>query len=450
MKRSSVLVVGFVLFSIGFAQPTRIHNADSIAGEVKKEFLHAWNGYHDYARGMDGLLPLSRKGYVTYGASLLLTPVDAFDTMILMGLQKEAEETKKLIFDSLSFDKDISVKNFEITIRVLGGLLSAYQLSGEQQFLTMAEDLGNRLLPVFASRTGMPYVNVNLKTGKVSGSVSNPAEIGTLLVEFGTLSKLTGNDLYYAKAKKALVEVFKRRSPIGLMGESINVETGAWVGTDSHIGGMIDSYYEYLYKCWKLFGDEDCKRMWEASIPAVHRFLSDTVRGALWYGRANMKTGKKSYTVFGGLEAFMPGLLAYSGDSMRARQLQQSCYSMWNKYGIEPEMYDYANDEVKVKNYPLRPEIIESAYYLYMTTGDTLYQTMGITFFNSLQQYCRTEIGYAELSSVITKEKNDMMESFFLAETMKYLYLLFADPATVDRRSTVFNTEAHPINKTWK
>ncbi len=438
-----------VLSSNVFGQTSRMHGADSIAGEVRNEFLHAWNGYKQYAWGLDGLLPLSMKGYTTYGQSLLLTPVDAYDTMILMGLMKEAEETKKLILDSLSFDKDISVKNFEITIRVLGGLLSAYQMSGEKRFLLLAEDLGKRLLPVFESPTGMPYVNVNLKTGSVHGRVTNPAETGTLLIEFGTLSKLTGNDLYYKKAKRALVDTYKRRSPIGLVGESIDVETGAWIGMDSHIGGMIDSYYEYLYKCWKLFGDQECRSMWEESIPIVNRYLSDTVRGQFWYSRIHMNTGIRKHRVFGGLEAFMPGLLAYSGDIERAEKLQQSCYAMWNKHGIEPEMYDYGADTVRYKNYPLRPEIVESAYYLYKATGDTVYQRMGVTFFQSIRKYCRTESGYAELSNVITKEQSDMMESFFLAETLKYLYLLFAPPQTLDLDSVVFNTEAHPIRRTW-
>src|SRR5881628_3764660 len=127
--------------------------------------------------------------------------------------------------------------------------------------LVLAEDLGNRLLPVFDSPTGLPYRYVNLKTGKVRGNVTNPAEAGTLLIEFGTLSKLTHRQIFYDKAKRALVEIYKRRSPIGLVGTWINVETGEWTDTDSHISGAIDSYYEYLLKCWLLFGDQDCERM---------------------------------------------------------------------------------------------------------------------------------------------------------------------------------------------
>ena len=132
-----------------------------------------------------------------------MTPVDALDTMIMMGLTDEANKTREFIVKNLSFDQDIEVKNFEITIRLLGGLLSSYQLSGDERLLDLADNLGNRLLPVFNSPTGMPYMYVNLKTGKTRGAESNPAEIGTLLLEFGTLSKLSGKPIYYDKAKRA-------------------------------------------------------------------------------------------------------------------------------------------------------------------------------------------------------------------------------------------------------
>lgn len=438
-----------ISFSLAHSQPNRIAGADSVANEVKKEFLHSWNAYKQHAWGSDGVRPLSKRPYNWYDESLLMTPVDAFDTMVLMGLTKEADEAKQLILSSLTFDKNLSVKNFEITIRILGGLLSAFQLTGEQKFLHLADDLGNRLLPVFESRTGLPFVNVHLRTGRVEGDITNPAETGTLLMEFGTLSKLTGKQVYYEKAKRALVETYKRRSAIGLVGQSIDVTTGTWTATHSHLGGLIDSYYEYLFKCWKLFGDEECKRMWDESISAIQKYLPDTVRGELWYGRVDMNSGTRTIRAWGGLEAFFPGLLAYSGDIERAKALQRSSYAMWNRHGIEPESYDYVDQKVRRNGYPLRPEIIESAFYLYILTGDTAYQQMGLTFFNSLKQYCRTDAGYAELKDVVTKEKEDMMESFFLAETLKYLYLLFAPPSAFDLNAAVFNTEAHPMKRTW-
>ncbi len=416
---------------------------------VKEEFLHAWNGYKRYAWGHDALKPLTKQPHDWYGTSLLMTPVDAFDTMVLMGLKKESEETKKLIFDSLSFDKNIDVQCFEVTIRLLGGLLSAYQLDGDKRFLTLAEDLGKRLLPVFNSPTGMPYGYVHLQTGKTRKPDSNPAEIGTLLIEFGTLSKLTGDSIYYQKAKNALVQLYNRRSSIGLVGSWINVESGEWTNPSSNIGGGIDSYYEYLVKAWLLFGDEECKIMAEESMKAVNRYVADSSNGKIWYGQVDMETGKRIGTKFGSLEAFMPALLCLTNDIPRAEKLQQSCYAMWNLHNIEPEEIDYTTMNVISKEYVLRPEIIESAYYLHHYTGDVQYRKMGEKIFRDLVQFCRNDVGYASLKDVTLKIKNDGMESFFFAETMKYLYLLMAPPGTISLDSVVFNTEAHPIRKTW-
>jgi len=420
-----------------------------MAEKVRQEFLHTWEGYKKYAWGHDELMPLSKSYHDWYGVSLEMTPVDALDTMILMGLNKQADEARELIDTKLSFDQDIYVKNFEITIRLLGGLLSSYQLSHDKRLLELAEDLGNRLLPVFNSPTGMPYVEVNLKTGAVRGTETNPAEIGTLLLEFGTLSKLTGKEIYYQKAKYAVVELYKRRSPLGLVGSSIDITTGEWKSPVSHIGGGIDSYYEYLLKSWLLFGDEDCKRMWDTSIAALNKYAADDAKTGFWYGEVNMNTGARMGTRFGALAAFFPGELALSGDLDRARELEESCYKMWNLYGIEPEVIDYSDMKVLYPGYELRPEIVESAFYLFHFTKDPRYLEMGNTFYEDLVKYCRTDAGYAALSDVRTKTKRDDMESFFLAETLKYLYLIYASPDTVNLKTTVFNTEAHPLQRTW-
>jgi mannosidase alpha-like ER degradation enhancer 2 len=420
-----------------------------MASHVREEFLRSWNSYKHHARGHDELRPISNTPHDWYGSSLLMTPVDALDTMSLMGLKHEEAETRDYIARNLSFDRDIYVKNFEITIRLLGGLLSNYQLSHDRRLLTLAQDLGNRLLPAFKSPTGMPYVYVNLKTGAVRGNVSNPAEIGTLLLEFGTLSKLTGNPVYYDKAKRALVAVYNRRSPIGLVGTTIDVETGKWVDTTSHISGMIDSYYEYLLKASILFDDKDCEQMWKASVAAVNKYLADEVRGELWYGYVDMNTGKRLETHYGALDAFFPAVLALSGDLDRAARLQQSSNKMWKLASIEPEELDYVAMKIVAPAYPLRPEIIESAYYLSFFINDSLYLDMGETYFDSLLKYCRTKSAFAALENVETKKQKDSMESFFFAETLKYLYLLFAPRETLDLKKVVFNTEAHPLRKTW-
>ena len=424
-------------------------HARQVADRVRTEFLHAWNNYERYAWGHDALRPLSKTAHDRYGQSLLMTPVDALDTLILMHLDAEAAKTRLLIVNELSFDRDVYVKNFEVTIRLLGGLLSSYQLTGDKRLLNLAEDLGTRLLPVFDSPTGLPYVYVNLRSREVRDAVTNPAETGTLLLEFGTLSKLTGEPIFYEKAKRALVETYKRRSAIGLVGSIINVETGVWTDTDSHISGGIDSYYEYLWKCWRLFVDQDCRDMWNASIPAVHKYLADETSGELWYGHADMQTGKRTATTYGALDAFFPALLALSGDITRARRLQASSFKMWNLQGIEPELLDYKTMRVIAGGYHLRPEIVESTYYLYRYTGDPQYRRMGEKIFNDFVKYCRTDAGYAALADVTTKQQRDEMESFVLAETFKYFYLLFAPPRTLDFDKIVFNTEAHPLRRTW-
>lgn len=434
-----------------YAQPMDDAEAARLATRVREETRHAWRGYMKHAKGHDALMPLSAKPHDWYPQSLLMTPVDALDTLLLMGLKDEAAEARELIATRLSFDHDMPVQNFEVVIRLLGGLLSGYQMTGDERLLALADDLGTRLLPVFETPTGLPYTHVNLRTGVASGKVSNPAETGTLLLEFGTLSRLTGKPVYYDKAKRALVATFERRSKIGLVGSAINVETGEWTDRNSHVGGGIDSYYEYLLKCWKLFGDEDCKRMWEQSVGPMNRHLADELGdGELWYGHADMDTGVRGASRYGALDAFLPAVLALGGDIDRASRLQKSGLAMWRLHGIEPEALDYRKMEVISGGYQLRPEIIESAYYLHHFTGDQRWRAMGREFFDDFVRNCRTDIAFAAIKDVRTMEKRDSMESFLLAETFKYYWLLFSPPAALDFDGVVFNTEAHPLRKTWK
>jgi ER degradation enhancer, mannosidase alpha-like 2 len=431
----------------------------ALAARVRAEMLHAWRGYERYAWGHDELRPISRTTRDWYAEPLLMTPVDALDSLLLMGLDEEAAKARALIVERLgggrgaprpAFDLDLSVKTFEITIRMLGGLLSSWQLTGDPRLLRLADDLGTRLLPAFASPTGMPYTFVNLRTGKTGGPRSNPAEIGTLLLEFGTLARATGKQVFYDKAKHAVVELYRRRSPLGLVGEEIDVETGRWTSRASHVGGGIDSYYEYLLKCSRLFGDADCGAMWRESAGALNRYLADEAPTGFWYGQVDMLTGKRTASEFGALHAFLPAVLALGGDLGRAGRLEASCFKMWNLHGIEPEVVDYRAMAVVEAGYPLRPEIVESAYYLRHYTRDPRYLEMGRTFLEGLLAHCRTEAGYTVLKSVVTKEKGDLMPSYFLAETLKYLYLIFAPDQALDFDQVVFNTEGHPLRRDFK
>jgi mannosidase alpha-like ER degradation enhancer 2 len=443
LSLATAAVMGVLLATLpsGAAPPDRA----ALAGRVKAEFLHAWGAYERLAWGHDELRPLSGTARDWYGESLMMTPIDALDALILLGLDEQAERTREQVVRNASFDKDISVKTFEVTIRLLGGLLASHQMTGDPRLLALADDLGARLVRAFDSPTGLPWTYVNLRTGAVRQPVTNPAEVGTLVLELGTLSRLTGKPVYYEKAKKALVAVYERRSPIGLVGSSIDVRTGAWTDRDSHLSGGIDSYYEYLLKAWKLFGDADCRRMWETHRAAIHRYLADEVRGGLWYGHADMDTGERTRSEYGALDGFFPAVLVLDGDLDRAKRLQESGFAMWRKYGLEPEVYDYRRGEVVEGSYHLRPEIVESAYYLRRATGDPRYLEMGRVFLDDLVAHCRTERAYAAVADVRTMEKTDAMESFFFAETLKYLYLLFAPDSAFDLDAHVLTTEAHPL-----
>ncbi|HYV94414.1 MAG TPA: glycoside hydrolase family 47 protein [Chitinophagales bacterium] len=446
MKRHFLPAIFFILFcSIGHAQTFTAQQKNEMCDSIKAALQFAWNGYKKYAWGADEVTPITKEPQNWYLQSLLMTPMDAFDTFILLGMNDEAKEAKRLIFSRLDFQFDQSVQVFEITIRLLAALQSAYELSGDKEFLKLAEDLGNRLMPAFNSPTGMPYRFVNLQTGKTSDSLSNPAEIGTLMLEFGKLSQLTGNTLYYTAAKRAAMEVFESRSKIGLLGSGIDVNTGEWMDSDSHISGGIDSYYEYLYKAWLLFGDEDFKYAWDIESAAIKKYLLRKENSGWYFAHVNMITGTETGSYYGALDAFFAGTLALSGDVATAEKVQEGNYYMWTHFKMEPEVFDFRQDTIVYPSYPLRPENLESCFYLYRFTHDDLYLQMGQRMVSDILTHCRAGAGYAAIKDVTTMEQEDDMESYFFAETLKYAYLLFAPEETIDLSKIVFNTEAHPL-----
>lgn len=448
MKKITVYLCIITLLAscTGNQKPPEEKKTD-LAAQVKKEAVRSWHAYEKYAWGKDVLLPLSKGNKNWYTESLSISPIDAYSTLKVMGLDDEAKRVENYIIDSTNFDKDIFVKVFEVNIRVLGGLLAMYQYSGNELVLAKAEDFGRRILPAFETETGIPYYWINLKTGAVKGDTVNMAEAGTYLLEMGILSYYTKDPVFYHKAKQATKAAYERRSDIGLIGESMNVRTGTWVNTTSHICAGIDSYYEYLYKAWLLFGDPDLKEMWDNSFMAIESFLPDTADSHLWYGRVDMYTGKKKSSNVTLYDAFFPAVLALSGHIEQAGKLQHTWDWLWNKYGLEPMIYDYETAKAIYPVYDLNPEIIESAYYLFHFTGDSAYYKMGETYWNDLLKYCRTDIAFTAIENVETMEKRDYMATYFFAETLKYFYLLFGDNGNFNFDDYIFTTEAHPFRK---
>ena len=245
--------------------------------------------------------------------------------------------------------------------------------------------------------TGMPYRFVHLQTGHIRDSINNPAEIGTLMMEFGKLSRLTGDNRYYELAKKAIMEVYKRRSRIGLVGEQIDVTTGKWVSTQSHISGYIDSYYEYLFKSWKLFGDKDFLDAFQTHNKAIRKYLLDRTPNGCFMRHTDMNTGKGSATLYGALDAFYAGLCAYAGDIKTAEFIQQANYYMWTHFNIEPEEFDYKKDSITSAYYVLRPENLESCFYLYRLTKKDKYCWQAQRMVNDILTHCKNETGFASL-----------------------------------------------------
>jgi hypothetical protein len=441
--------LAFITLFIVSCQPAwKGSSEDQIMAEkIKSEFLRSWNAYKTYAWGHDVLLPLSKSYMDWYEHSLGISPIDAYSTMKVMGLDREAEEVQRYVVDSISFDKDQFVKTFEVNIRVLGGLVAMYQFTGDKKVLEKAEDFGKRLLPAYNTGTGIPAYWVNLKTGETKGDTVNLAEGGSSLIEMGMLSRFTGNPVYFDAAKKASLAIFNRRSAIGLVGENINVQTGQWVDSVSHIGCCIDSYYEYLCKGAILFKDDELKKAWESSLVAIETFIADESDSSIWYSQVNKETGDVINRVVTLYDAYFPAVLTLSGEMESAAGYQDSWNSLWLKYGLEPMVYDYGKQEILHPAYNLNPEIIESAYYLWHFTGDKKYKEMASQYFADLMKYCRTEVAFTNIKDVRTKEQKDHMETFFLAETMKYFYLVFADPKGVNPDECVFSTEAHPFRK---
>ena len=423
-------------------------NSDSLTQDVINETLRAWKAYKKYAWGHDGLTPLSKSYTDWYDEPLYISPIDAYSTLYLMGIKDEAKEIENYVVDSLDFDKNIDAKIFEVNIRILGGLLSMYEQSRNPGILEKAKDFADRMLPAFNTKTGIPKYWVNLKTGIAKGDTVNVAEAATYTMEMGILSYYTKDPKYYQAGKKATLAIYERRSKIGLIGDVINVETGEWISKQSHICAGVDSYYEYLYKSFLLFGDPELSKIWDESIIAINKYIAEDYDNKLWYGRVNMETGERTSSVITLYDAFFPATLALSGDIDRAKKLQKTWDWLWSKYGLEPTAYDYKKGKPTYPVYDLNPEIIESTYYLYHFTGDTLYYQMNEKYWNDIKKYCRTEIAYTSIKNIETMEQRDYMPTFFFAETLKYLYLTFSKhQGSFNFDEHIFNTEAHQFKR---
>jgi mannosidase alpha-like ER degradation enhancer 1 len=296
----------------------------------------------------------------------------------------------------------------------------------------MATSLANRLLPAFEStQTGIPFPRVNLKRGVPPTETTETcaAGAGSLVLEFGVLSRLTGDPIYENAAKTALKAVWQRRSNIDLLGNVIDIQTGQWIHTASSTGAGIDSIFEYMLKAYILFGEEEYMDMFDDAYKALLFYVRDTT-GYL-YRNVHMSTGSLMSSWIDSLSAFFPGLQVLHGDLDSAIKSHLVYYNIWRKYHSLPERFDFHLKSVDLPYYPLRPEFIESTWYLYQATKDPFYLHVGEMVIEDLNNRTRVHCGFASIGDVNTGRLEDRMESFMLSETLKYLYLLF-DTGKVD------------------
>uniref|UniRef100_A0A0E0HB11 alpha-1,2-Mannosidase n=1 Tax=Oryza nivara TaxID=4536 RepID=A0A0E0HB11_ORYNI len=492
--------------------------------KVKEAFEHAWSGYRNYAMGYDELMPLTRRGIDGLGG-LGATVVDSLDTAIIMGADDVVSEASKWIEDNLM--KKLSEKGqvnlFETTIRVLGGLLSAYHLSGgdkargdsgipmtskranPERLLEVSKDLADRLLLAFTSSpTAIPLSDVVLRDRTAHAApdgLSSTSEATTLQLEYSYLSTISGDPKYDLEAMKVLEHMRTLPTVEGLVPIYINPSSGQFSGENIRLGSRGDSYYEYLLKVWvqqERYRDTSLKYLFEMYTEAMkgvkHLLVRKTIPnglvfvGELPYGRNSGFSPKMDHLV-----CFLPGTLALGAtkgitkkkalenhlltaediDNLQlAEDLAKTCVEMYfvTSTGLAPEIAyfhiegnseggpdggnkssQYVNDIIIKpldRHNLLRPETVESLFVLYRITEDPKYREWGWQIFQAFEKYTRVDSGgYTSLDDVtsLPPPRRDKMETFFLGETLKYLYLLFGESNILPLDKYVFNTEAHPL-----
>uniref|UniRef100_A0A8C8ZHD7 alpha-1,2-Mannosidase n=1 Tax=Prolemur simus TaxID=1328070 RepID=A0A8C8ZHD7_PROSS len=417
-----------------------------------------WGGFslQEHAYPADELMPLTCRGRVR-GQE----PSRVLTHGTVLNKTKEFEDAVRKVLRDVNLDNDVVVSVFETNIRVLGGLLGGHSLAimlkekGEymqwynDELLQMAKQLGYKLLPAFNTTSGLPYPRINLKFGIRKPEARTGTETdtctacaGTLILEFAALSRFTGATIFEEYARKALDFLWeKRQRSSNLVGVTINIHTGDWVRKDSGVGAGIDSYYEYLLKAYVLLGDDSFLERFNTHYDAIMRYISQP---PLLLDVHIHKPMLNARTWMDALLAFFPGLQVLKGDIRPAIETHEMLYQVIKKHNFLPEAFT-TDFRVHWAQHPLRPEFAESTYFLYKATGDPYYLEVGKTLIENLNKYARVPCGFAAMKDVRTGSHEDRMDSFFLAEMFKYLYLLFADKEDIifDIEDYIFTTEAH-------
>ncbi|KAE8447889.1 hypothetical protein EG329_010118 [Mollisiaceae sp. DMI_Dod_QoI] len=501
---------------------------ESRLGEVKDEFMHAWRGYKQEAWGHDELIPIEG-GFKSPFCGWAATMVDSLDTLWIMGLKEEFElslvELRNIDFTNT---QGCQVNLFETTIRHLGGLLSAFDISGGKYTILVqkAVELAEILFTAFDTPNRMPSPHYMWSATDETANNHMPsssivlAVLGSLSLEFTRLSQITGNDKYYDGIQRVMNELEKWQDETQLPGmwpamvdatkfNKTSFLGSPWVGGDEQftLGALADSTYEYLPKQWMLLGgtNKSYRIMYEKFVEVAKKYLffrPMTVgdEDILISGTVNIQGGNPPRLTpeLQHLTCFTGGMLAIAGrifnrpkDVEDGAKLADGCIWAYKNTitGIMPESFNavpcenrtsctwdtqkwynaidrYAEENdirerivinrlspgfaaIGDSRYLLRPEAIESVFILYRITGDTYWADSGWTMFKSIMAHTKTKLAHSAIRDVLSAapDKADEMESFWLAETLKYFYLLFSTPDVVSLDEYVLNTEAHPLKR---
>ena len=416
---------------------------DKTGDGIRAGMQHAFQAYMRDAWKSDEYKPVSKYGVNTFGGKGL-TIIDSLDTLWLMGLKDEYTKAKEFVEDEFKFEGHINV--FENNIRVLGGLLAAYTLTEEQIFLDKAREVGEVLLGAFRTRIPCGIIDTNGYCGSQSwaGGRSVNAEVGTLSLEFETLSYLTGDSRWSDKIQG--INEYWREHQDGLLQMYIDPKTEKMSGPQT-IGGGIDSTYEYLIKLKLMNGNKLAGELYDKFEREIVENMVVT-HGTHTFAKASGSNRLEHLGCFGGGMFILGKRYVKEGLAFT-----ETCAEMYTSTAsglacdsvtIEP------NGDIKCENdiYLLRPEVVESIFYAWRQTHDPKWRDYARKIWKALHKHCEVLTGgFTDVKYVTrtTPEKMDKQESWFLAETLKYLWLTFQSDDVIPLDQYVFNTEAHPF-----
>ncbi|KAF2187279.1 glycoside hydrolase family 47 protein [Zopfia rhizophila CBS 207.26] len=447
---------------------------------VKKTFLHSWEGYKKHAWLQDEVTPVSggyKNGFGRRGATL----VDTLDTLSIMGLDKEfnlaLSALNKIDF---STTEEPTLNVFETTIRYLGGLLSAYDLNEGRHriLLDKAVELGDMLYIAFDTPNRLPITRWDWANGALEGEQEAPsqalsAEIGSLSLEFTRLSQLTGDPKYFDAVQRISNQFEKHQNSTSIPEQYRKLYEGAIEAAKKHlffrpmnpqnqdilISGTVRKNAADFIKLQPEGQHLACFAGGMVGIgskiferPDELDIARKLVDGCIW-AYDSMPTGIMPES-FVAVPCPDPKDCTYSTEKWheavindRSIRSTLDVARIIREDGLVPGF-----TEISDRRFLLRPEAIESVFILYRITGDTSLQDSAWRMFQSIQNSTQTPIANSAIADVTCPperepEKLDECESFWMAETLKYFYLVFSEPDVVSLDDWVFNTEAHPLRR---